>query len=277
MPPPSATGTLEADSSSTLNATPAIRKNSVKVNLSSLVLNTYSLSYERSLARKVSVVAGYSIMPRTTLSDMAAARYIADKYIANDVVTADLANIEVSNQAFTGEARLYGGKHSGARGFYVSAYGRYMRMQVDYLDTYQSVANKKYQIPYQNTLHGYGGGLMFGAQWLIGKKVNLDWYILGAHYGKLTGDIVAVTNFNGMTQAEKTGLEEDIEHYVRLDGRVRVDTRLCQFKTAFAFLFRLGELYVHRVFFFPIKRREKITTNGYCSSDNINRNLHNSF
>lgn len=214
---------LGAENTSALETGPAFWKNNVKVNLSSLLLRNYSFSYERSLTQKVSVVAGYRFMPRTTLEDMALARHISDKYIGNDDITSDLGNIATSSNAITGEVRLYGGKHPGARGFYVSVYGRYMNINIDYLDTYQSVANRTYQIPYQNDLRGFGGGLMFGAQWLLAKRVTLDWYILGAHYGRLTGDIVAVTDLSGMSQAEKEGLKEDIEHFVRLDGRVSVN------------------------------------------------------
>lgn len=212
-----------ADSVRTLTATPVFKKNNIKVNLSSLLLNNYSFSYERSLSQRVSMAAGYRFMPKTTLDNMALARHISEKYVQDEEIHSELDNIATSNSTITGEVRLYGGRHPGARGFYVAAYGRYMRSKVDYLDEYQSVENRTYQIPYHTTLNGFGGGLMFGAQWLIADRVTLDWYILGAHYGKLTGDIEAVTNLSGMTDAEKAGLEEDIEHYVSFSDRISVD------------------------------------------------------
>src|SRR5882757_8180519 len=43
------------------------RKNSLKINASSILLNNYSFSYERMLTRKISFVAGYRFMPRIGL------------------------------------------------------------------------------------------------------------------------------------------------------------------------------------------------------------------
>jgi len=118
---------------------------------------------------------------------------------------------------------LYAGKHQGARGFYVSAYGRYANGQVDYTDQYESVENKTYRMPYSSSLHGVGGGLMFGAQWLLARRITLDWYIIGAHYGSMKGDITAATDLSHMSQAEQAGLEEDLEHFVKLGNRYQLE------------------------------------------------------
>ena len=38
----------------------------------------------------------------------------------------------------------------------------------------------------------HSGGLMFGAQWQIGKMVMIDWWILGGHYGVSKGTLSGV-------------------------------------------------------------------------------------
>jgi hypothetical protein len=195
---------------------PVYLRNSVKMNLTSLALNNYSFSYERVLSPKISVVGSYGFMPEKVLGDRALVKRIAERFTDEEDDASELDKITTSTNTFTGEVRLYGGKYPGARGFYASLYGRYMRLNVNYPDSYQSVENKTYQIPYQGTLQGVGAGLMVGFQWLIRERVTLDWYILGGHYGKMFGEMVAVKDLSKMSPAEKAGLKEDIEYYVRI-------------------------------------------------------------
>jgi hypothetical protein len=198
---------------------PVYLRNSVKMNLVSLVLNNYSFSYERVLSPRLSVVGSYGFMPEKVLGDRELVKRIARRFIDVEQAASDLDIITTSTNTFTGEVRLYGSKHPGARGFYASLYGRYMRLNVKYPDIYRSVENKPYHIPYQGTLHGVGAGLMAGFQWLIREQVTLDWYILGGHYGKMFGDVVAVKDLSEMSPAEKAGLKEDIEHYVSIGDK----------------------------------------------------------
>lgn len=187
------------------------------MNLSSLALKNYSFSYERSLTRKISFVAGYRFMPYSSLDGLPLVDKLQDRLIDKDVLTQnDLDNLSdwsAANKTFTGELRFYGGKEPGARGFYLSLYGRYTDMQVAYLYDYET-SNKAYLIPLKSNVKGLGGGLMIGSQWLIAKRVVLDWYILGGHYGKLTGNTDAAVDLSSMTAAEKAELQQDLESLI---------------------------------------------------------------
>ena len=186
-------------------------KNNVEINLLSLALQNYNFSYERSLSRKITFVAGYRYMPLSAVGDISLVKTVVNKYLNDqDGLKDDLSNISTGNKTFTGEFRFYGGKHPGARGFYASLYGRYTNMQVNYNYSYATTA-QKYVLPMQSSLKGFGGGLMFGSKFLIGRLVTFDWYIIGGHYGKVSGDGNAAVNLSTMSSADKNNLKSDLE------------------------------------------------------------------
>lgn len=209
------------------------RKNNVKINASSILLNNYSFSYERSLTRKISFVAGYRYMPEEALSDLRLVNILEDKY---EVEMDDADLISSSNNTYTGEFRFYGGRHAGARGFYLSVYGRYTDMKVNYQHEYETeryayddfgyVTDYNYEtytLPLQSSVKGFGGGLMIGAQWLIAKRVVLDWYIIGAHYGKLKGDGSALADLSTLSASEKQELEDELNGLIEVKGKTYID------------------------------------------------------
>ncbi|WP_237586590.1 DUF3575 domain-containing protein [Pontibacter russatus] len=202
----------------------AFRENIVKMNLSSLAFNNYSLSYERSLTRKISFVAGYRFMPETSVSSFPLAESTIDRFLTDEEDVVDVMDrATLANNTYTGEIRFYTGRKPGASGFYLSLYGRYMNMRPAYTHDYDT-GSRTYTLPFDGTLRGLGGGVMIGSQWLIAKRVALDWYILGGHYGKLKGNLSATADLSTMTETEKRGLQEDIElANNKLNGNVDVE------------------------------------------------------
>ncbi|MCJ8163869.1 DUF3575 domain-containing protein [Pontibacter sp. E15-1] len=199
------------------------RKNIIKINLSSLALDNYSLSYERSLSRKITAVAGYSFIPKTDVASIYLVDKVLKKYTTiSDETMDELEAATLANKAYTGELRLYTGRNAGARGFYVSLYGRYMDLDATYTHEYE-IDGKSYILPVAGNVEGLGGGLMFGAQWLIARRLTFDWYVIGAHYGRLNVNASAVTDLSTMTPQEQRELEEDIESVNdQLDGRAEI-------------------------------------------------------
>ena len=199
------------------------RKNIVKMNLSALAFNNYSLSYERSLTRKISFVAGYRFMPETGVSSIPLAERAIDRFLEEDDDVVDAMDRgTLANNTYTGEIRFYTGRKPGASGFYLSLYGRYMNLKPTYSHDYDT-GTRTYVLPFDGTLNGFGGGVMIGSQWLIAKRVAFDWYILGGHYGKLKGKLSATADLSTMAETERRGLEEDIEiANDELNGKVSV-------------------------------------------------------
>jgi hypothetical protein len=194
-------------------------KNGLKINVSSLFLNNYSFSYERMLTRKISFVAGYRFMPKTQLGNISLIKRIIDQVADDgDGIKSDMNKIGISNNAFTGEFRFYTGHKAGARGFYLSLYGRYSQFNVDYAYEYET-DSKNYAIPIKASPRMWGAGLMIGAQWLIAKRITLDWYILGGHYGSIKGDASGVADLSGMSAADKEGIKEDVEGLINIGDK----------------------------------------------------------
>lgn len=209
------TDSLALDSSMTIKPE-VFRKNSVKINLSSLALNNYNFNYERMLSRKISFVAGYRTMKATSLGELSLADKIATK-LDNEDLKNDLNQITAGNTAYTGEFRFYGGKHAGARGFYISLYGRYAKFDVTHLYTYES-ESQSYNIPLKSNFSGYGGGIMLGSQWLIAKRINFDWYIIGAQYGKLTGDTKGNADLSSLSSEDREDLKFSLQDTYTITG-----------------------------------------------------------
>ncbi|NDK55808.1 DUF3575 domain-containing protein [Pontibacter sp. BT213] len=212
--------------------TEVFRKNGVKMNLSSLAFSNYSFSYERAIARKITLVGGYSILPDSKAGDIPLIKKgielaeidseTGDNTEGEDI-TEILDNANVSSNAITGEIRFYTGKKPGARGFYASLYGRYTTMNLSHTYVYEADAGQDIDVPIVAKLNGFGGGVMLGAQWLIAKRVTFDWYIVGGHYGKLTGDLTGKTDLRALSQEEKADLEAEIEDIASNGDRKYID------------------------------------------------------
>jgi hypothetical protein len=194
-------------------------KNGIKINATSLFLSNYSFSYERMLTRKISFVASYRFMPKTTLGDISFVKKVIDQVAEDgDGIKNDMKRIGISNDAFTGEFRFYMGHKPGARGFYLSLYGRYAHFDLDYAYQYETGA-KTYDIPIKASTKIWGAGMMVGAQWLIARRVTLDWYIMGGHYGSIKGDASGVADLSGMPAADKADVKDDIEGFFNVGDK----------------------------------------------------------
>ncbi|WEK35870.1 MAG: hypothetical protein P0Y53_25575 [Candidatus Pseudobacter hemicellulosilyticus] len=185
-------------------------KNVVKMNVSSLVLNSYNFYYERMLTRKISITGGFKTMPRTGLSSTTIGEKLVDQLDIDRDDQDDIDRLEASSNAFTLGVRFYTGKRPGAKGFYAELYGRYTNLKAYYAYDYTSSSDKNYKFPIEVSTNGFGGGLLLGGQFNIAKKVVVDLYIIGAHYGKLNGDANAITDLSSMTAQERQDMQDDI-------------------------------------------------------------------
>jgi hypothetical protein len=100
--------------------------------------------------------------------------------------------------------RFYLGQHHGARGFYVAVYGRYSQYDFDINELEYVIEIETGDEPIFQTNHAdingkfntITGGLMLGAQWRVNQWVYLDWWILGAAYGRAKGKIAAISTLS---------------------------------------------------------------------------------
>lgn len=188
-------------------------KNVVKVTLTGIILKNYGIQYERMLSKKTSVALGIRTKPNGSLPLM----NFLENQIDDPETFAELEKIQMSNFALTPEVRFYLGKKPGPRGFYLAPFLRYSKSQISISDFEYTVQVEVNQTFYDETryadlsgdIKGITGGLMFGAQWKLGRSLYLDWWIIGGSYGKSNGTIAAITP---LTQEEQDGIRTELEN-----------------------------------------------------------------
>jgi hypothetical protein len=204
--------------------------NILKTNLSSLTLNNYSLTYERMLTRKISASLGYRYMPKSALTKSMLGENVMDqiKEDGEDDLQNQLDKLQMSGGALTAEFRIYTGKRPGARGFYAGIYGRYSQFKYDYPFDYEKPDGSTTLVPLNGHTSGFGGGIVTGGQFMIAKRVVVDLYIIGAHYGKMTGKLEGLTDLSDLDEADRAELKADLEDLIDLGGsekNIKADVR----------------------------------------------------
>lgn len=204
--------------------------NILKTNLSSLTLNNYSLTYERMLTRKISASLGYRYMPKSALTKSMLGENVMDqiKEDGEDDLQSQLDKLQMSGGALTAEFRIYTGKRPGARGFYGGIYGRYSKFKYDYPYDYEKPDGSTTLVPLNGHTKGFGGGVIMGGQFMIAKRVVVDLYIIGAHYGKMTGKVEGLTDLSDLDEADRAELKADLEDLIDLGGsekNIKADVR----------------------------------------------------
>lgn len=191
----------------------AYDKNVLKVNLTGLFFKNYGFQYERMLSRKTSIALGFRTQPQGELPLLG----FLENQIDDPETFSELRKISYGNTAFTPEIRFYLGKKGGPRGFYIAPYARYSKSQVtvpDFEYSFQETINgqtfeETRTVELNGDITGITGGLMFGAQWRLGKAVYLDWWIIGGSVGTSNGLINALT---ALDQDEQDGLREELNN-----------------------------------------------------------------
>ena len=175
------------------------RNSILKINLSALVFKNISVQYERKIARRISVAVNGHYIPFGKLPFLSQ----IEKAIDDPSVPVD--KLKLGGIGFTPEVRFYVGKKGALRGFYLAPFANYTNYKTDlpinYLnDTKTGIFN--------GNISTITGGLLFGAQWKLGKSLYLDWWIIGPNYGSGKGDL----NFNSsLSLIEQADLRDQIE------------------------------------------------------------------
>lgn len=194
---------LNANAQDNTGNPPEIRKNYLKINLPGLAIRNYGLQYERALSKRVSFAMGYRFMPEGSIPFKSMILKSG-----NNTPEAEQAinSIRLSNTAITPEIRFYMGKKGYGRGFYIAPFFRYGSFKASGIELeFQGNGGATETMTLNGNVKGYSGGLMFGAQWALGKNICLDWFILGPHYGSGSG-ILTGTASTTLSQAEQDDL-----------------------------------------------------------------------
>lgn len=169
------------------------RFNHIKINLTSIPLNNYSIQYERVLNKKSSIGFSFRFMPESKLPFR---KLIRDAVADQDPeLQRTVEQLRISNFAFTPEYRFYIGKGFG-RGFYIAPFYRFAHFKSNnILITYTAdILGNEETINLSGDLTANTGGILFGAQWALSENISLDWMIAGPHFGGGNGDFEGVSS-----------------------------------------------------------------------------------
>jgi hypothetical protein len=190
-------------------------KNAVKINLSSLAFRNYHIQYERKLAKKLSMNLGFRFMPDGGLPMESLIRNYFPDIFENQYV--DIGKFTASNFSITPELRWYLSRKA-MKGFYIAPYARYtsfdlglpLRYTYDQ-DPGPLTNNVTKTAIFNGKINSFSGGLMFGTQFSLGKRLVLDIWWLGGHFGSSNGDLDLITSLP--TQEERDAVRDVIDQY----------------------------------------------------------------
>lgn len=197
-------------------------KNLIKVNLTAIPLNNYSVIYERAIGKKIALGLGFRYMPEDNLPFLDQ----LESAIDDPETFEKIKDFKAGNMAITPEIKFYFGKGV-FRGFYIAPFARYAKYtgkvpfdfdyEIDHDDndaTPGIPGNSK--IDLSGEITSITGGLLFGAQWKLSKLLYLNWEILGPSYGSAKGNITGISEeLSDPDVAE--GLEEELKELEESD------------------------------------------------------------
>lgn len=191
-------------------------KNIVKVNATSPIIGNYAFQYERVLNKRLSAAVSYRFMPESNIPFKSRLIDLSDD---KDAATDAIENTKLSNYAFTPELRVYLGKKGYGKGFYIAPFFRHAKYSASQFRIKYDIESPDPNYAYSGTLDLSGDltantfGLLIGAQWFLGKRVILDWWILGPHAGSGKGNLTGISDrlLTDLEQREIYDKLEDIE------------------------------------------------------------------
>lgn len=180
-----------------------IPANVVKLNLWGLAFKSFSFQYERVLGNKTSVCGGLRFSPFSNLAGRFNGGLSSGQNLAGDITS-----VKYGNWAITPEFRYYLSKQAG-KGFYLAPFLRYesFGLKSSFLlkDGGANVAD------FKGSLGGLGAGLMTGAQFSLGEKISLDWWIAGGYMKFHTLKMSATSADFGLSSADLAEINDEIK------------------------------------------------------------------
>jgi hypothetical protein len=174
--------------------------NFIKINITALALNNYSLQYERALTRKISFAVTLRIMP---YSGVPLKSSLLKTVNGDDNTKQTIEDFRLSNTAITPEFRFYLSRRGYGRGFYIAPFYRYAIFKTNDIDIfYNDSSGAQNTIKLSGKLTSNTGGLLFGIQYPLGRHIILDLQLLGPHFGAAKGE------FNGRSATPLTNDEQ---------------------------------------------------------------------
>lgn len=178
--------------------------NIIKYNLSGLAVKYQAIQFERVISPKQSFALTVGFSPSNSLP-------FKDRLIelyGNDAqARTAIKSTSFEKFTLTTEYRLFlSGK--APRGFYLAPFVRYSKMTMSQNYSFLDSDNTTHNPLISGSFTGFGGGVLAGAQWDIGKSVVVDLWLAGPFIGSQKASF---TGINDKAIINTAGLEADIE------------------------------------------------------------------
>lgn len=181
-------------------------RNIIKYNATGIFFKYHSLQFERVTGRKQSFAlsVGYAKDAPLPFKQILIDRFGDDPQAADIIGSTRFDRFTV-----TPEYRFYLGKKAAPLGFYAAPFLRYSQLKSEQEFTFVDADNSKHTAQFSGTLKGYGGGLLLGAQWALGRHAVIDLWLVGPFYGKQSGTLRGVDD---RPVLDPQGWEDDINN-----------------------------------------------------------------
>lgn len=186
----------------------------IKLNVPQLFLVNISMQYELAFHKKMSVaLGGHYVVPRKVST-------IINSFSKEDTQGKDIGFVDpvISGWAITPEFRFYPFADEDKRapaGFYIAAYYRQSQysMVSIYNEFYDGVT---YNLNFTSKYSMMQGGVMIGAQWLLGKskRVSIDWWIVGLGGGLIAPRMEASSSNINLNTDEQADMKAGVQEYL---------------------------------------------------------------
>jgi len=176
------------------------RNNVIKFLPINIPFQSFSFEYERMINAKNSFILGVGIPNQKSL---------IGKYGIN--ANSDLKTAELGTMHIRAAYRHYTGHRMLPKGFYIEPYFKYQKITGN-ANVENSDINNTYKGKLDIDLNTMNFGLQFGTQFLIAKRVTLDFYFLGLEAGLLSGNVTAISDQLADADNLKAKIEDAISN-----------------------------------------------------------------
>lgn len=169
---------IAQEMSDVTNTIPKVHKNVIKFLPINLLANSLAFEYERKFSPKSSFSLGVGF---------ATPKPFADKYNLNTSPDNVISKEEFSTMSIRAAYRHYAGHHIRPVGFYFSPYLKYQKISAN-ADNLRTVTDPQYGSTKFNekfdvNINTLNFGLQWGVQFMLAKRVAVDFYFLGIEAG----------------------------------------------------------------------------------------------
>ena len=183
-----------------------VKKNIIKLSLTSLAFKNIHVQYERVLSKKISVSLSVSRIFEGGIPMLSS----VESYLDDPGSFDQIRDMTLSYYSITPEVRFYLSKKGHGKGFYLAPFYRNSKITLDGVSfDYENDTSTTSTIKTSGSISGNTVGLLLGSQFNLGKSVVLDWWIVGPHYGSGNGELIGKDS-SGLSADEQDELRVEI-------------------------------------------------------------------